>query len=159
MSIRPVFLQAWQNFSDINVSVSLVGKKIGGNVGLNINLGEQDPEQGFTNACAIRMSYTLNYSGAKIERGMWKTVSGADRFWYIYRVKDLIAYLKYKFGAPDKIVKNPKVNDFLGLTGILVFTVDSWNDASGHATLWNGSVCSDHCYFPQATEASIWLLK
>jgi hypothetical protein len=159
MSVRPTFLQAWRNFSDINVSVSLVGKKIGGNVGLNISLGEQDPSQGFTNACAIRMSYTLNYSGSRVERGVWKTVSGADHYWYIYRVKDLIPYLKHKFGNPDKTVKNPTVKDFSELKGILVFTVDSWSDASGHATLWNGLTCSDHCYFPLATEASIWLLK
>ncbi|MCL2894490.1 type VI secretion system amidase effector protein Tae4 [Brenneria tiliae] len=156
---KPNFLQAWQRFSEINIPVSDVGKQIGGNVGLNIKLGEEDPTQGFTNACAIRMSYTLNYSGVKIERGTWKTVSGSDRNWYIFRVKDLIPYLRYKFGAPDKTVKNPAIGDFVNMKGILVFTVDSWSDASGHATLWNGSTCSDHCYFPQATEASIWLLK
>ncbi|CAO95667.1 type VI secretion system amidase effector protein Tae4 [Erwinia tasmaniensis] len=159
MVIRPAFLQAWQRFSEINIDVSSVGKKIGGNVGANITLGEQDPAQGFTNACAIRMSYTLNYSGAKVERGVWKTVSGDDKNWYIYRVKDLLTYMHKKYGKPDKIVKNPKPGDFQNLKGILVFAVNGWSDASGHATLWNGSVCSDHCYFPISNEGSIWLLK
>ncbi|MFE8100779.1 type VI secretion system amidase effector protein Tae4 [Brenneria goodwinii] len=136
-----------------------VGKRIGGNVGLNIKLGEEDSTQGFTNSCAIIMSYALNYSYVKIERGPWKTLSGSDKSWYIFRVKDLIPYLRYKFGAPDKIVKNPVMGDFSNMKGILVLTVDSWNDASGHAALWNGLTCSNHCYFPQATEAAIWLLK
>lgn len=159
MAERPVFLQAWQNFSVVNVNVPAVGEIIGGNVGSNISLGVEDPTQGFTNACAIRMSYTLNYSGAKVQRGSWKTVSGADKNWYIYRVRDLLIYLHKMYGQPDKTVKNPKVSDFDNMKGILVFTVNGWSDASGHATLWNGNTCSDHCYFPMSSEASIWLLN
>lgn len=156
---RPLFLQAWNRYNEINVSVSIVGKKIGGNVGLNIALGEEDPTQGFTNACAIRMSYVLNYSGYKVKRGTWKTVSGADKNWYIYRVKDFLSYMHTVYGKPDKTVKNPTIHDFKGMNGILIFTVNGWSDASGHATLWNGKTCSDHCYFPSANEASIWILK
>ncbi|MDR7343364.1 hypothetical protein J2X14_001776 [Pantoea alhagi] len=156
---RPLFLQAWNRYSEINVSVSKVGEKIGGNVGLNIALGEKDPNQGFTNACAIRMSYVLNYTGSKINRGAWKTVSGKDKNWYIFRVRDFLKYMYEVYGQPDKTVVNPTVHDFKGLNGILVFNVNGWNDASGHVTLWNGSACSDHCYFPLANEASIWILK
>lgn len=156
---RPLFLQAWNRYSEINVTVSKVGEKIGGNVGLNIALGEKDPNQGFTNACAIRMSYVLNYTGSKINRGAWKTVSGKDKNWYIFRVRDFLKYMYEVYGQPDKTVVNPTVHDFKGLNGILVFNVNGWNDASGHVTLWNGSACSDHCYFPLANEASIWILK
>ncbi|MBH3003123.1 type VI secretion system amidase effector protein Tae4 [Serratia marcescens] len=159
MMSRPSFQQAWQRFSEINVDITDVGKKIGGNIGLNIELGVNEPLQGFTNACAIRMSYTLNYSGFKVERGAWKTVSGKDKNWYIYRARDIINFLSYKFGKPDKTIKNPTPSDFSKDKGILVFTVPGWNDASGHATLWNGTTCSDHCYFPKSSEASIWLLK
>ena len=156
---RPNFLQAWQRYNEINISVLDVGKKIGGNVGLNISLGEQDPLQGFTNACAIRMSYVFNYTGVKILRGDWKTVSGADKNWYIYRVKDFLLYMNRMYGRPDWLINNPTVDNFKGLNGILIFTVNGWSDASGHATLWNGTVCSDHCYFPQASEAALWILK
>ncbi len=62
------------------------------------------------------------------------------------------------FGKPDRTVRNPKPGDFSGVKGLLVFGIQ-WSDATGHATLWNGSACSDHCYFPIAAEASIWLLK
>lgn len=121
-------------------------------------MGAKDPKAGFTNACAIRMSYSLNNSGFLIQKGIWKTVSGGDKKQYIYRVSDLLKYLTSTFGKPDKTVKSPKPSDFAGVKGILVFGVQ-WSDATGHATLWNGSTCSDHCYFPVATEASTWLLK
>lgn len=104
------------------------------------------------------MSYALSYSGSAVTRGMWKTVSGGMGKWYIYRVKDLLKYFNYKFGAPDKVVKNPKPADFKGYQGILVFNV-SWRDATGHVTLWDGKACSDNCYFPVASEASLWALK
>lgn len=136
-----------------------VGKKIGGKVEQNIQVGVDDPTQGFKNACAIRMSYGLNYSGVTVPRGTWQTVSGGDGKQYIYRVSDLLKFLKAEFGEPDKTIKNPKMSDFAGDKGIVVFSVSGWSDASGHATLWDGNMCADHCYFQNATEASIWLLK
>ena len=104
--------------------VESVGKKIGGKVQQNIELGVKDPKLGFTNACAIRMSYCLNCSNVIVTRGSWKTVSGADRKWYIYRLSDLLKFLEHSFGMPDKTVKNPKPNDFVGIKGILVFDVN-----------------------------------
>jgi hypothetical protein len=157
---KPMFQTMWHHFVAIygNGSVPNVGEKIGGKVRENIELGIKDPKAGFTNACAIRMSYSLNNSGVLISRGAWKTVSGGDKRQYIYRVSDLIKYLTLTFGKPDKTVKNPKPSDFAGKKGILVFGVQ-WSDATGHATLWNGITCSDRCYFPVAAEASIWLLN
>ncbi len=69
--------------------ITSVGDLIGGKVKQNIDLWIKEPLLGFTNACAIRMSYALNYSGILIKRGVWKTVSGTDKKWYIYRVRDL----------------------------------------------------------------------
>jgi len=157
---RPAFSMMWASFTSVygNGSVKEVGQKIGGKVAENIELGARDPRAGFTNACAIRMSYCLNQSGVAVVRGPWKTVSGADGKQYIYRVSDLLAYLRHNFGKPDRVIKKPGAADFQTGKGILVFSVP-WRDASGHATLWDGHSCSDHCYFPQAKEASIWLLK
>lgn len=64
-------------------SVPSVGKKIGGKVQENIELGVKDPKAGFTNACGIRISYSLNNSGVNIPGGIWKTVSGGDKRQYI----------------------------------------------------------------------------
>lgn len=157
---RPQFQIMSRHFSTIygNGNLASVGRKIGGKVEENIELGIKDPKAGFTNGCAIRMSYSLNNSGVPISKGVWKTVSGRDHLQYIYRVSDLIKYLHSALGKPDKIARTPTPSNFSGLKGILVFGV-RWNDASGHATLWNGTSCSDHCYFPVAQEASIWLLK
>jgi hypothetical protein len=157
---RPMFQIMWHHFVTIYGDGSLrsVGEKIGGKVQENLVLGETDPVNGFTNACAIRMSYCLNYSGAPIRRGNWATSSGADKKWYLYRVSDLVSYLTQTFGKPDKTVKNPTPGDFSNMKGLLIFRVQ-FTDATGHASLWNGAICSDHCYFPRAMEASIWLLK
>jgi hypothetical protein len=151
----------WQHFSTVNVGLSEVGKVIGGKVQQNIEIGLKDTQHhGFENACAIRMSYSLHHSGITIIPGhpTWETVSGADKKLYIYRVADLRKFLETTFGKPDKAVSNPFPRDFSGMKGILVFT-QHFVGASGHATLWNGITCSDHCYFPRSTKAEIWLLK
>jgi hypothetical protein len=35
------------------------------------------------------------------------TISGADGFWYIFRVKNLKAYMLETFDQPDTILRNP----------------------------------------------------
>lgn len=62
MITRAKFATLWHHFSIIygDGSVGSVGQKIGGKVGENIKLGITDPKAGFTNACAIRMSYAFN---------------------------------------------------------------------------------------------------
>lgn len=114
--LRPKFSSMWGHFTIIygDGKVTTVGNKIGGKVKQNIDLGVKEPTLGFTNACTLRMSYSLNYSGTIVSRGTWKTVSGSDKKWYIYRVRDLVKFLTQSFGAPDKIVKNPKPKDFEG---------------------------------------------
>lgn len=160
MAARPPYATMLAKFNTIygDGSVRSVGTKIGGKVGENIELGVRDPNAGFTNACAIRMSYAFNYSGTPVARGPWSTVSGGDGKVYIFRVRDLITYLERTYGKPDKTVKQPKPADFANLKGILVFRVQ-WRDATGHVTLWDGRICSDHCHFPAASEASLWVLK
>lgn len=141
-------------------SSSSVKKFIGGKV----------DAQWINNTCAIRMSRALNYSGAPIPReyaGVYsknedypKVVSGEDKKWYIYRVEILQKYLTSKYGRPESfnISGNTDIPESLfNRKGIIVFSVRSWNDATGHATLWNGKSCIvDDCYFPIATHAYFW---
>ncbi|WP_195432895.1 type VI secretion system amidase effector protein Tae4 [Morganella morganii] len=151
---KPDFVTMWTNFARINVSVKEVGKKIGGKVQYNIDQGI------FQNACAIRMSYALNYSGVPVSRSpRWATSSGADKKWYIFKVADLIDFLESALGAPDMTAKSKKeMEAFQGKKGLVVFNV-SWEDATGHATLWDGSGCSDTCYYQSASEAKLWILS
>lgn len=115
----------------------------------------------FANSCAIRVSRSFNYSGVKIDYIPPNlTVSGSDGKWYIYRVKEMIKFLTRNFGAPDISVSNKPYQEALrGKKGIIVFEVDGWDDASGHATLWDGNTCSDKCYFPLSKKVMLWELK
>ena len=147
-----------QVYDDIGKTVSAVGKLIGGKVDYNIN--NLTPAQGqFQNACAIRMSYVLNKTGIKIPHKPGKTVSGGKGHWYLYKVKDLITYLKEIFGDPDQVIHMPTLSKVAAYKGIMVFEVDGWDDATGHATIWDGVGCSDKCYFTQSKKAYIWTLK
>ena len=138
---------------------------VGGNVAKNIN--NPDPAQRWENTCAVRMSYILNYSGLLIPRAMGQTVSGADQRWYYFRVRQLIAFLRQQWGQPDSVMKYPPPGggDLAGKNGVILFEVSGWSDAAGHATLWNGTTCYDHCYFnePGATyttdKANFWSLS
>jgi hypothetical protein len=164
---RPSFTNAWDAFMQVNVPVADVGKKIGGYVEKNMNLPEGQGR--FENACPIRMSYVLNYSGCPIAKSArYGMVSGADGKQYLFRVADMVKYLADTFGAPDKIVTGlPKTADFPGLRGIIVVQGHGWSDASGHITLWNGTTCPDQCHLADdpdngtftPNQASLWVLQ
>jgi hypothetical protein len=52
-----------------------------------------------------------------------------------------------------------------GKKGLILFEVHGWLNANGHATLFNGMTCYDHCYFNEpgakyrTTKANFWALK
>lgn len=100
----------------------------------------------------------LNSVGINIPHQPGKTVSGSQGHWYFYKLKDLIVYLKEVFGEPDQVIHMPTVEKVALYTGIIVFEVDGWSDATGHATIWDGVGCSDQCYFSQSKKAYIWQL-
>ena len=151
---RPGFQKAWAAFAAIYGDGSLqhVAQKLGGKVQVNIDGGI------FENACAIRMSHVLNETGFPISAAHGATVSGADNRRYLYRVRDLERHLRQRFGTPE--VDGPTRNaDLSGKRGLLLFTVGGWNNATGHATLWDGRACSDRCYFPESSHVAFWELK
>lgn len=116
-----------------------------------------------TNTCAIRMSRCLNYGGLKIPRGVGlSVVSGSDKLWYAYRVKELSRWLKTMLGTPDLSVPWAKQTTapepMIGKRGIMVIEAN-WSDATGHFTLWNETACvDDSWYFPAATRVIFWEL-
>jgi hypothetical protein len=164
---RPPFVAAWaasQRIYDPVNPGTKVARMVGGYVEKNIN--NPNPQERWSNTCAVRMSYILNYSGMALPRIPEQTVSGADKRQYFFRVKDLIAFLERHWGKPQ-IVKYPPSGGgaLAGRKGLILFEVSGWLDAQGHATLWNGSACYDHCYFnePAATyrteRANFWSLS
>ena len=92
---RPKFNLLWAAYP--RGKAEEVFKLIGGKVLAN----------NFANSCAVRVSRSLNYGGAPIGYIPPNlTVSGNDKRWYIYRVAELINYLKKTFGEPDIVVVN-----------------------------------------------------
>lgn len=163
---RPTFDTAWaasQRIYSPSAQSAKVATLIGGAVAKNINL---TPPVGWTNTCAVRMSYILNYSGIPVPRITGKTISGGDKKWYFFRVRDLIYFLTQRWGKPDLVLPYPisRGEQVAARQGIILFEVSGWRDANGHASLWNGSQCYDHCYFNEpganyrTTSASFWTL-
>lgn len=163
---RPSFKAAWsaaQKIYDPTNPTAKVAKVIGGNVALNINIA--DPKIRWENTCAVRISYILNQCGLKIPKIAGQTVSGEDKIQYFHYVKDVIKFLTQRWGDPI-IVKYPSSGGgvLAGKQGLILFQVSGWSNAMGHATLFNGSICYDHCYFNElesnykTDKASFWSL-
>lgn len=120
----------------------------------------------YRNTCAVRMSYALNRSGLKLGNAPSDGggQQGGDGYTYWIRVKDLRRYLEKRFKGADFELKLPVVpvallsnmRDFdnkyrervelakkwmeshlRNRSGIVVFDVAGWGDASGHFTLWD----------------------
>lgn len=159
MRKRPKLKQAIMAFKEVNKSVPEVGKFIGGKVDYNVNVVPEGKGR-FENVCAIRMSYVLNKTGIKVPFiPPNDTISGKNGNWYIFKVKTLIKFLRRELGEPDHTFIIPTASKLSKHKGILVFEVDQWNDATGHATIWDGTNCSDKCYFTLSKKAFLWELK
>lgn len=164
---RPSFAIAWSaslRIYDPADAGAKVASMIGGYVARNVN--NPNPYQRWTNTCAVRMSFILNQAGLDIPTIHGQTVSGADRRQYFFRVKDLIEFLQQIWGKPE-VVSFPLPNGgkLAGKTGVILFEVSGWSDAQGHATLFDGRICYDHCYFNEAEaryttdRANFWSLS
>lgn len=165
---RPTFASAWaaaQRIYDPTNSGARVAAIIGGQVAYNIN--HPDPTLRWGNTCAVRVSYALNRCGTHIPRIRGKTVSGADKNWYFYRIDDVIHFLSQIWGKPEAVVSLPPPGGgpIAGKKGLLVFQISGFADAKGHATLWDGKNCYDKCYFNapgvayRAERGNFWSLR
>lgn len=162
---KPTFKASWtasQKIFNPSAPSEHVANIVGGEVAANI----RDKKNPWKNTCAVRMSYILNQSGVLIPPIAGKTKKGADHRNYFYRVKDLISFLKHQWGAPEVVAYPPSGGGILaGRKGIILFEVHGWTDASGHATLFDGTICYDHCYFNEpgvkyrTSQANFWVLK
>ncbi|MEQ7922615.1 type VI secretion system amidase effector protein Tae4 [Xanthomonas sp. WHRI 1810A] len=152
---RPSFAIAWaasRRIYDPADSSARVSRMIGGYVAVNIN--NPVPNQRWTNTCAVRMSYILNQAGLVIPPVLGQTVSGADKRQYFFRVKNLIDFLQRQWGKPEVVsYPPPDGGKFADKKGVILFEVSGWSDAQGHATLFDGRICYDQCYFnePEAS--------
>jgi len=138
-----------------------VFQAIGGKVLYNYQIGV------FSNACSTRVSAALNESGKEHEipffRAEWpkgkmqaQVSSGANKKWYIFRVKMLVRYLAKRYGQPEEFLPSEYEEKISCRKGIIVFEVKGWEDATGHADLWDGSACLWHGYDDLAHNMLFW---
>ena len=144
---------------------SAVCAMIGGEVLTKYNQGAAN------NACCLRVSRALLYSGINIPEISGQTWKGADGKNYFYYVEHLFNWLNKTFGAPDVhktaadgAPRGTKFADHLtGLQnrGIYIMMPISRTAfrASGHASLWGGlNAIGSKNYFKDASDVYIWRL-
>lgn len=140
---------------------NVVFEKIGGKVGLNYELGI------FSNACAIRVSKALNGSGVEHKIPRYNAIgpegkmslqvsSGQNKFWYIFRVKILTKYLSEKYFSPEELTPEEHLEKIKGRKGIIIYQVNGWSDATGHADLWDGIKCVYEGYASVTHKVLFW---
>lgn len=161
---RPSFATAWaasQRIYNPGNSGERVANVVGGAVAANI----RDKTNPWRNTCAVRMSYILSQSGLSIPAIPGKTKKGGDDRNYFFRVRDVITFLSAQWGTAEVVAYPPSGGGALaGKKGVVLFDVQGWGDASGHATLFDGTGCYDHCYFNEpgatyrTTRANFWAL-
>ncbi|MBN6075550.1 hypothetical protein HYE59_09310 [Aggregatibacter actinomycetemcomitans] len=136
------------------------------------------------NTCAGRMSYALNHSGFILPKNTKGAFIGDnDKFNHWFRVSELREYLKKSFGkgdfedppipmtelTPSQEMWNKRVNGvrenmlnkIKNKTGIVVFEVGGWDNATGHFTLWNGNrlLYADGHDDPRTSSYYFWFFK
>ena len=139
---------------------------VGGSI---LNSHINDPEN-YGNACAIRVSRALNYSGNPIpiffnNAGQQKTQKGADNLNYILDAASLLSYMKKTFpnSSPIHLVNKTPTEIKAALNGkwgiyIMIPKNRAPFRASGHADFWSNTGCLSGCYFDKAKEVYFWEL-
>ena len=109
------FWPEYPNYDDYPTTQDVWRRAIGGNLGRWGDKGDTDNPNGF-NTCAARVSRGLNYSGASIPKGTpeaWGINKKAETYlgkagddkYYITGAGRIGAYLKKKWGSPNKTLK------------------------------------------------------
>jgi len=124
----------------------------------------------YQNACALRVSRALNYSGVTIpvfknNNNQQKTEKGSDNKNYILDASSLLAYMKKTFpnNTPIHLVNKTPTEIKTALKGkwgiyIMIPKNTSTFGASGHADFWSNTGCLSGCYFDKAKEVYFWEL-
>lgn len=164
---RNAFYDAFPKDGTKGMVNTAVYQLVGGNL---YNLHQTYPST-YWNACAIRVSRALNYSGHplpifKNKTGQQRTEKGGDGKNYILDAASMLAYmLKAYPNNPPLHLKNKTPEQYLqaleGKWGIyIMLPKPSANfGATGHADFFSFSGCLSNCYFQSAKEIYFWELN
>ncbi|MEI9944242.1 MAG: T6SS effector amidase Tae4 family protein [Chitinophagaceae bacterium] len=149
-----------------DMSAKDVCTMIGGEMLVEYNAGR------LKNACALRVSRALNYSGIIIPNIQGQTGQGGDGKNYFYKAEMLYNWLVHTFGpadihktATDGAPNGTKFrNQLSGIQNKGIYIMKPKSQlafgASGHATLWGGLDCiGGHNFFAAANDIYIWKLN
>jgi len=173
----PSYATFWANYpkktnsSNEEMDAPAVFSLVGGNVKA---IYDSDPIAN-GNACALRVSRALNYSGVVIPEILDHTYKGADNKFYFLSAAKLYNWMKKTFGTGSVVLSSldggPNGSLFQsklsGKKGIYIMQPNypgkQYFGASGHASLFNGTTCmSDHCYFfarGGVFKITLWILN
>ena len=162
MATLPSFVNLQNEYLDyVNYTSAQVLNEIGGKVKIN----------NFVNTCAVRLSRTLNYNSIELpgpsKAGDMSVVSGDDKKWYAFRVKDIDKWLGKQLPKPVFDITKKANEDFdkkqlSKYKGIIGFRI-KFKDATGHLDLWDGHYFTSEKkgnlsqdYWKTATRIWIW---
>lgn len=125
-------------------------------------IGNKVNQPHIQNTCTIRLSRAFNYSGDPILRPpIRNAVTGADKKWYGYRVSEMDAYLRIRYGEPAVTVEGSPTKlrgAVKGKKGIILFYI-KLEDATGHFDIWDGYKPRYGEHFKIAYKVALWPLK
>lgn len=125
-------------------------------------IGGQVAYDWIKNTCTIRMSRAFNQSGAPIptDHPGLSTTRGGDDMRYAFRVAEFRPYLLEAYGQPDLTKRGAagdiSASDFAGRKGVICFEVSSFETATGHFDMWNGTDTVGGAYFELAEAVHLW---
>lgn len=180
---RPKFDDVWNNFHkrpDYRPDLKHISEIIGGRVLDNALSTQAQPIRKpagsligtWVNFCAIRLSYALNQSGARIPfingnvSSSGLAQNGGAKPWHFRLLTDLVPFLEREWGKPDIDVSMArgafKGQEIQGEKGLLILDVD-WSDATGHGTFWDGKKTVEYPkveddYFKLTVRVRLWKL-
>jgi len=159
---KPSWAQIYANFPKKSDGSEMCGEDVYNLIGGNVRLMMPNPP----NACALRVSRALNYSGVNIPNIPNHTFLGGDGKYYFLSSAKLYNFLRKTFGTPTTTLSQTQggpggVNFpslLSGKKGIYLMQVNTPKlfGALGHASLYTGNSCVPHncdqssnngCYF------------
>lgn len=167
LPVRNAFYNGFPKDGNKGMQNTAVYQLVGGNL---YNLHLTYPST-YWNACAIRVSRALNYSGHPIpvfknKFGQQRTEKGADGKNYILDAASMLAYmLKAYPNNPPLHLQNKTQEQYLqalkGKWGIYIMLPKPNINfgATGHTDFFSYSGCLSHCYFQNAKEIYFWELN
>ena len=100
--------------------------------------------------------YAFNKSGKLISKTDGAVSSGADKKWYLYRVKDFINFMKSNYTDYETATD---ISKFQGKKGVIVFEDSGWSDATGHVDLYDGEQVEGSDYSDKAKSMTLYKIN